>query len=541
MRLWVLGWLVLARVACVCQAATIWPTEEQEETFENLWQAAGEGAFVGITAGIASSTFQDTEKDHKGIGIPFGVMAGMASAAGIEFMRTRNFLLTHLTSKVDMDKFYGASGCPFAEWFPRVESRTKAWEKRLEHDYSNKLKSRSDEDRRKPAITTSDTQQGAFIGQGKTVAFLAGYMDKNPHFDIAEHVPLAVRSHLIARFSTWDRGADSVLRVALKIKYPSDQTYQCGGQETPVNAWANELNLLFSEGVPTFGLASYAELWKAIIQKDDARVATAADQRDIMRKSLELPLQQKSFHTQLPHAFGCTLAAKFSLEPMAPITCSVPDEAPPTHESNLRELAKGDVEHFGEPCKLRWKLIAHTLNLEENQDLIDSYASTKWRGARDVEMGVVVLQVHPDRHDPVTPRLRPRRRVADPEPPVVNEELVTALLRTSLGVENPHIVSLRNSHIKEYIPTLFAFHPIVSANNVRPLGQINTFRSHYYAIHGALRFEWQFQQLQEKLESNRFEKLPDRKYPFVVAGETWSQRNVFVTDHTRARDTYPRP
>jgi len=503
---WVLIWVLLCLVSpnavahAVAEQAELGTSTERwmwsasfNEKMNGYWRSAADGALMGLFASMAGMLLQDAQPQTRGIGVSVGLVSGLLVGVITELIKFRSHVFTHLSGRFNMHDFYGTE-CPFSKWFPRVEVRTETWERRLTRRFKDKVNQFGS-----ISLTTqADTNVNAFYGQGKTTAFVPGFFTPSPASPalppdlkvglFAGNAPI----RLVARISSWERTDEEgvsfvpVVRMALKMPFPKHLVAQCEGEEVDYGAWGKEVNLLFSEGMSEFPIGGYRELEQSVnIPNGDVMLVNSPHEILAMAESTNNHIHRKRFYTQVPFGLGCNMAAKFYLEPQAPAQCSVNrlESIEPTHWTQaLRELGRTR----GGACRLRWSLHAVIIPIEDNEILIDMEANKQWNMADvPVQLGVVSLRITDGEN-----RLNPPQFRSTPAQRDSKSFLDKSLIETLASSHDPALLAkIQNPMMLSVLASVYMFHPFMTSEAHKPLGQINAFRAHYYPRHARNRYE----------------------------------------------------
>lgn len=280
----------------------------------------------------------------------------------------------------------------------------------------------------------------------------------------------------VVRFSDFgdDSSTHKLARMAVKAHLAS--------------AWAEEVNLLFTETIDTFfGITDFDTLsafagdaslpWYRRVWED---VRTAADLvrvllvrnfgevvtgRIFTREALA-----KDYYGQLPYMLGEKQAMKFALIPLqrtcgedgADATCCLPPASQAANASASAEWASGrarvTAEYLAE-CDAVFDLQLKVKEVNaHNEKTIMKRASALWDD-EPVTVGRLTIPKQECSADwAVSLELQQR-------------------LAAALGVQEG-----------DGIDKMFAFHPILTHEANRPVGEVNTFRAAFYSQHAAERF-----------------------------------------------------
>eukprot|EP00299_Pterocystis_sp_00344_P006048 c1780_g1_i1.p1 GENE.c1780_g1_i1~~c1780_g1_i1.p1 ORF type:complete len:495 (-),score=107.86 c1780_g1_i1:19-1503(-) len=464
------------------------PNEQQSRKFRPWMIVAAIGAVaccgVVAAAALSSSPFTSEAKYQTGssVRLPETYISGQQ-------------LLDTQENQVDVFQFYKTAACPFAQWFSRVHQNMPLWEDELVTKYEDKWNSMCNDDGCPEGFAENDHNYNTVLGQGNTLGFVPGYLQ------VYSNLPSKIQKGLfsqqgatiplIARFS--DFGADSsalrLARLALKVPYTkSARSEQCqDGTVLEGGSWAGEVNLLFTESMDTFPLADYADLadfasdksvstWDSLTGKFHA-AQVFIDNGWRVFSARNKGLLEKEYYSQLPYQLGCDQAMKFRVVPKS--SCGDSDA----------KFAEGVRQHL-ESCDAVFELQLQVKSFKGNYDAITNQASTRW--SEDyIAVAKVVL----------------------PQQSISNDGVAASdLLRDTLGSR----FSLSSSSTSG-VHKLLAFHPLMTASEHRPLGEINSFRSHFYSRHATSRF----QTLLRTIYAESAEPVPGKPDYQVFDGLSW--------------------
>jgi len=375
-------------------------------------------------------------------------------------------------AKVDMEEFYKVAACPFARWFTSVNSRMGLWEDSLVNKYETTWGKSCDARGNCPdGYKENDHNYVTLLGQGNTLGFLAG------HLDVLDNLPVSARQGLfatsgsvpvIARFS--DFGADDsplrLARLALKLPYPKDVSGDCTSDDSStfdMGAWSGEMNMLFTESMDAFPLADYSDL-SGFASDPDASSWTSLSTgyhgvQVFLRSGWQVAaarnkgLFNKEYYSQLPYGLGCKKAMKFRVVPTTNSCGAGPSDA---------TYAEGVEQHM-RLCEAQFDFQIQIKDLDaSNEDVINRQAHARW----------------PEEYVTVARLVLPKQTVSS------DGTASSVPLKTALGKKlslSPDQTD--NAH------KLFGFHPMLTAAEHRPLGEVNSFRSHFYSRHATSRFQ----------------------------------------------------
>jgi len=397
-------------------------------------------------------------------------------------------LLAVQKENVDIDQFYKNAACPFASWFKSVSNRIPLWEENGVDKYEKSWKEGGSPD----GFEYNDHNYNTLLGQGNTLGFIAGTMR------VFNDIPTALRKGIFAsgktlpailRFS--DFGADDaslvLARAAIKIPFSEASTETCrDGSVLSNQAWLGEMNLLFTESMDSFPMADYDDLayfssdsnsgtWDAIKNTAHAVEVLARTGWSVFT-ARNYGLLYKEYYSQVPYALGCDLAMKYRIIPKKNSCNAGKDDA---------KGSKGVRAHLSK-CEAVYQLQVQTKSMSKDWDIINTQAHSRWR-----EDYVAVAEF-----------VFPRQTISD-DGTATSEEL-RSVLTSRLSLLPTESTAVHK---------LFEFHPISTTDTHRPLGEINSFRSHFYARHATSRHQTII--AKEFAETNQ-------QLPFMVPTDVWT-------------------
>jgi len=379
-----------------------------------------------------------------------------------------------IEARPELASVYG-SGCPLERWVQGRPDNSDKWSELL----LSKLRSTWTEAGAEVDVRLNDHNYKTSLGQGNTLGFVSAWLT------VHEDTPADTQHGLfseprtskpaIVRFS--DFGADvsrnRVARMAVKVALDS--------------AWCGEANLLFTETLDTFPLADddaleafvgngtcCQKLWALLCT---LRVLLLQNFRNvILGRLFRSELVAKSYYSQLPYALGEQQAMKLSLVPRPgtlPITDSssrprkpTAKEAPAWASQRAAALAAHLSEHGAE-----FDLRLQVRRIAGNECAILRRAHLRWR-----EKPVTVATLRIPRQQCCCGATDGNGSLGSRNGAAVSTAL-QASIATSLGIE------------AHKVDKAFIFHPIMTHEANRPLGQINDFRAHHYSKHARTRRE----------------------------------------------------
>lgn len=280
----------------------------------------------------------------------------------------------------------------------------------------------------------------------------------------------------VLRFS--DFGSDSsslrFTRIALKLPLKS--------------AWSNEVNLLFTETMDAFPIADYGQLgvslgggysnplWNiwygAGFAASAAWVLGVANFGGVaMGNAWKHETLTKNFYSQLPYKLGEDQAMKFQLisrqktcDPtsLKPETCCLPPASKPANEEEAQQFAEkraAAIAEFLVKCEAKFDLQLQVKPFDwwNTSTILHEGASSWW----ETPVKVATLTI-------------PKQECTTDTG--VSKALQSALA-SALGVK------------PEGVDKMFAFHPISTHKENRPIGDVCTFRAGFYSQHAEARYE----------------------------------------------------
>jgi hypothetical protein len=344
------------------------------------------------------------------------------------------------------------AGCPFASWFGSQPENTSIWETNLITQFvAGWMKAGSPR-----GAELNDHNYKTLLGKGNTHGFLGGSLTiDNSAIPSAYRVGLFAKNEkhpLVLRFS--DFGADNSVRIgraAIKLPWKA--------------AWGGEINWLFTETLDTFPLRDGRDL--AVFAKDpevgfrDKLKAGVDGAKSIGGSKIigELSdgyLLGKEYYSQVPYALGKTAAMRFRLVPEAETqSCAGGPKV------SRKEMLKGVKDYIAKhDAVFRVEIQIHP---DQTSSEVTQGASKRWTGdaAKYYAVGKLVLPLQP----------------TDPG------GMSLAIKRTLQATLKP------NAAQAEALHKLFYFHPILTAEEHRPVGEINEFRADFYARHASARWK----------------------------------------------------
>ncbi len=344
------------------------------------------------------------------------------------------------------------SACPFASWFGDQPANTGVWENNLLSDFRKAWEKAG----RPAGGQVNDHNYNTLLGKGNTHGFLAGSLTiDNSKLPLQYRVGLFAKSEkhpLVARFS--DFGADKLFQIGrLAIKLPWSE------------AWAGEINWLFTETLDTFPLSNGRDL--AVFAKDPevglraqaysaSHGAASIGRSKLIGELSDGYLLGKEYYSQVPYALGDVAAMRFRLVPDAGTrTCFG------TLKASRKEMLKGVRETIEKHDAV------YTLEIQvhpdQKSDAVTRGASKRWEGFAEHYYAVGKLVLPMQTTDPAGVS-------------VALKEALTVALKPNAAQANA-------------LDKLFYFHPISTSKEHRPLGEINEFRAEFYSQHASTRFQ----------------------------------------------------
>eukprot|EP00301_Raphidiophrys_heterophryoidea_P000155 c1007_g1_i1.p1 GENE.c1007_g1_i1~~c1007_g1_i1.p1 ORF type:complete len:502 (-),score=102.59 c1007_g1_i1:45-1550(-) len=434
---------------------------------------------------------------------------------------------------------YRTPGCPFASWFSALPSKFGLWESELETKYDmawrgkcqnpGALPSNPDDPAYNPisagcptGFDKNDHNYNTALGQGNSLGVVAGNLEI---YNLTQkgHPELAIGLFktpqvipVIARASDFgdDTSSLRLTRLALKIPYPQmaqDQVLGCTGHDAANDtmhpgSWYGEMNMLLTETMDTFPLANYDDIAKFSNDPDSGAWSTLVMSYHVLEvlarngwniyKASDDGVLAKSYFSQLPYMLGCGKAFKFAFYPMQAPCSSLAgkDQAccVPVSGNTKQQLAQG-LANYLSSCDAVFEMRVQVLDTEKNWDLINKNAQTRWSSSY-VPVG----------------------RLTIPKQNCSSTTGTSLPLQAALGQElgmSPSDTNLDGIH------KLLMFHALLTPTEHRPLGEVNSFRSHFYSLHTG-----------NRLETIQWDAAhPDRvpPPPFKVPTSIWNNTELF--------------
>lgn len=373
-----------------------------------------------------------------------------------------------LEARPDLASVYG-SGCPVQRWVQYRADKCDTWSELL----LNKLRSTWTEAGSETGVGINDHNYNTSLGQGNTLGFVSAWLtvrdDAPAHTQHGLFSEPGTSKPAVVRFS--DFGADTertrLARMSVKVALDS--------------AWCGEANLLFTETLDTFPLTDYdaleaflgtgtccQKLWlllctfRVIFWQNFGNA--------VLGRLYRSELVAKCYYSQLPYALGEQHAMKLSLVPRQGTTAGTGSkptaaEAPAWASQRAAALAAHLSEHAAE-----FDLQLQVRRIERNE-------------------GAILRRAHRWREQPVTvATLRiPKQQC--------NGAAVSTVLQASLAAS----LDLEARTIDK----AFIFHPVMTHEANRPLGQINEFRACHYSRHARTRLETMHRCMLKQSESSK--------------------------------------
>jgi hypothetical protein len=321
-------------------------------------------------------------------------------------------------------------------------------------------------------VRENDHNYDTLLGQGNTLGFVSAELEIN---DLSKTNPdwakglfaTPGKARAVVRFS--DFGADKdktrLARMAVKVASPI--------------AWAQEINLLFTESLDVFPIEDYTSLasfagdqgqslfthfWGSLKTAFNfARAAVNSFDLLVLGRAFKLEVLAKTYFGQLAYMLGDDHAMKFSLEPLqktcqnGETKCCLPEVVQEGPDGSKWAGKRSDVmAAFLKECPAKFELKLQVKPFAANEKLIIKKAGTAWP---EVPVTVGTLTI-------------PKQ---DCDGNAVSVGLKTKLSAVT-GV-NP-----------DGIDKAFAFHPIKTHKDNRPVGDVNAFRAGFYSQHSKVRF-----------------------------------------------------
>eukprot|EP01098_Paradermamoeba_levis_P006944 TRINITY_DN2882_c0_g1_i1.p1 TRINITY_DN2882_c0_g1~~TRINITY_DN2882_c0_g1_i1.p1 ORF type:complete len:443 (-),score=147.78 TRINITY_DN2882_c0_g1_i1:352-1680(-) len=356
-----------------------------------------------------------------------------------------------------------SSGCPFAAWFKSLPKGFGSWEDSLLKTYNKSWVGQGEPD----GIKANDHNYNTKLGQGNTLAFLAGRLEINPAtLTQTQRIGLFANSgthKAIVRFSDFGAdGANQLQRIAVKIPWAS--------------SWAKEINLLFTETIETFPLANFRDvssfagekgIFDGIVGAYHQVVALGGSALGLIQNAGNGDALHKNYYSQLPYALGDKLAFRFKLTPA--------DGQKPKSglKANKAAIQQSIVDSL---CSQEFRFnFEIQINSNPTSELVLKEVHKKWSEPW-VSVGQLVL---PKQRLTGCPQVAVTKFSADK---ALNVDLLS-YLQKSLRVPDTNAEEVEGLHKS------FLFHPVATIKDHKPLGETNTFRSDFYSHHATTRFQ----------------------------------------------------
>lgn len=378
-------------------------------------------------------------------------------------------------------KPFGGAQCPFASWTPTIPKSFPLWEQRLINAYTRAWKAKGSP----VGIQENDHDYRTLLGQGNTLGFLHARLELSSSVDETRYGLFAETGTIpaVVRFSDFG-SSDSPVRLArMAVKVPL------------ATAWGGEVNLLMTETLDSFPVQDYQEwssfvtdtalpwyqmFWEHLSLKtllDDAKLSISSAwvlgvrnfAEGMLSKIFGQEVLAKSYYGQTPYMLGDHQAMKFSFI-ASQRTCGETDDA--STQCCLPKAARfanfqdpkgyvaaraGATAAFLARCDAKFDLMLQVKKFSSNEDTILHDAASSWRET-PIKVGTLTI---------------PRQNVAADK--AVSYDLQQKLAET-LQME------------PEGVDKIFAFHPIATHEDNRPVGDINDFRSAFYSQNTRSRF-----------------------------------------------------
>jgi hypothetical protein len=360
------------------------------------------------------------------------------------------------------------AACPFQEWYGEgLPDDFENWESLLVNKYVETWTAKGSP----KGIRENDHNYGTVLGQGNTLGFVAARLTLSAVPDAYKHGLFAETGPLraIVRFSDFGDDASSIRFGRMAVKVPLE------------SAWGGEVNLLMTESMDSFPISNFGQLgafagksknkfdelrFGAALAKNTAHVVGVKAFGAVVKgDAFEEQLLAKNFYSQLPYQLGDKAAMKFSFIHKQE-TCGEPGASPECCVSPTEKMSEGYAANrsgatasFLEHCDAHFDLQLQVKAFSRmNDDTIFHRGHESWP-EEPVTVGSLVIPMQQSAADTA-----------------VSTELRSAL-SSELGVE------------PDGIDKMFAFHPVSTHEDNRPIGDINIFRSGFYSQHAAIRFE----------------------------------------------------
>eukprot|EP00298_Acanthocystis_sp_HF-20_P023730 c33512_g1_i1.p1 GENE.c33512_g1_i1~~c33512_g1_i1.p1 ORF type:complete len:514 (-),score=257.57 c33512_g1_i1:42-1583(-) len=413
------------------------------------------------------------------------------------------------------EDIYRTAGCPFSRWFNNLPSNFGIWGNNMENKYEGAWKAACSNPSGSQVDPSSagcplgfdknDHNYQTVLGQGNTLGFLAG------NFKILDSIPQEVQHGLLAKvgqtfptiFRFSDFGDDSskirLARLAFKIPF-GDEPGECSSSAS--KSWYNEFNMLFTESLDTFPLANYDDisvfagspdvgLWSKFTSSLSFLKVLFRNGYRFYRDSSK-GILAKEYYTQLPYQLGCDKAMKIKVTPIQP-SCSDNNSkdvccVPTLTDNSKQQMALG-VASFISKCGAQFDVsVQYKTISSRTQDVIMRQAATGW-DEEFIQVGVLSI---------------PPQQVTDQS--TATSDVLKQSLSESLSLSDSQTSGAHK---------LFMFHPILTSDSHRPLGEVNSFRSNFYAQHTQSRYE--------TILSKVFKDSSDPKPPYKVPFGQWKK------------------
>lgn len=396
--------------------------------------------------------------------------------------------------------------CPFQKWYSKTASHFGLWESTLIGKY---LKAWQEAGSPR-GIRKDDHDYDTVLGQGNTLGFHAARLEIS---DVPEGLRYGLFANAsvlpaVVRFS--DFGADNstvkLARMAVKLPFAS--------------AWGGEVNLLFTETMDSFPLADYdmlaafadddqspwyKNLWDKVQLLGGVLLVGINDGLKVYEAMKDEPLAKKYF-SQLPYMLGEHQAMKFQLIPHQK-TCADDGETscclPATEMPTAADAPKwattraGVAASYFSGCDAVFELqiqVKNFDNADDNETILHS-GDAKWPET-PITVGFLTIPKHNATSDwSVDTKLQ--------------DALQSELKVDPTGVDK-----------------MFAFHPILTHYDNRPVGDVNAFRAAFYSQNAQSRYNTIHKDVFYNLSTST--GLPESlKTVLTMPFEALQQRGVF--------------
>jgi len=401
------------------------------------------------------------------------------------------------------DDFYGVV-CPFARLYAPVHPDFYKWEEKMIATFHAAWEEKASPQ----GACENDHNFNTKLGQGNTLGFLAAHLKLLP--DIDEHLRHGIFQETsdaipaIVRFSDFGSDRSTARMARMAVKFPL------------ASAWAGEANLLLTESMDTFPLANSDHL-SAFVGLASRRCRSFCSMlcsafrvivcqnftRVVRGRAFQDQVLAKPFYSQLPYMLGDGQAMKFSLVPrqrtargaFAQDPRSLPCTRKPRNSQEAEvwaaDSAKGIAEYLSRNDAV-FDLQVQVKDFGKSQDLILRRANVRWR-EKPITVGTLTI---------------PKQTCNDR---AVNTQL-QSMLSAGLDVH------------PDDVDKAFVFHPVLTHEANRPIGEIQAFRAAFYCRHALERFTTLHEHLRT-LQEGRFLRS-SRRMPF----EALSKADLFSAD-----------